>query len=281
MDLQQIKYFLAVVDCGTFLAAAKQVHVSQPTLSAGIRKLEESLDVTLFERGSRAATLTAAGQQFLAPARQAYNQLLTARASLRQQPTSLQIGVQANIHMDHVAQIISLYRTANPHIVVECVVESPAVLAQKLKRGVIDIVIANSLVPADGFIPLFDERLCIVAARHHPLARQRTLSLSALDRLPFIERMNCSFWQDVSDAFNRDGIVPQTVMQVESDEFVLSLVAENLAVSIITDRVTPYDVCFIPLDDIRIDRQIGICCNDDAAAHVAEFRDRVIDHYRV
>ena len=82
MDLQQIKYFLAVVDCGTFLAASRQVYVSQPTLSAGIRKLEESLNVTLFHRGSRAASLTAAGERFLGPARQAYNQLQAIKGEL-------------------------------------------------------------------------------------------------------------------------------------------------------------------------------------------------------
>jgi len=79
MDLQQIKYYLAVVDFGTFLAAAEQVHVSQPTLSAGIRKLEDSLNVKLFHRGSRAATLTSAGELFLTHARPSYDQLWLGR----------------------------------------------------------------------------------------------------------------------------------------------------------------------------------------------------------
>ncbi|MGB0834420.1 MAG: LysR family transcriptional regulator [Psychrobium sp.] len=86
MELQQIKYFLAVVDCGNFLAASKHVFVTQPTLSAGIRKLEESLDVKLFHRGSRAATLTPAGEQFVGVARQSYNQLMSIKSQLSNEP---------------------------------------------------------------------------------------------------------------------------------------------------------------------------------------------------
>ncbi|RDE22675.1 LysR family transcriptional regulator [Motiliproteus coralliicola] len=278
MDLQQIKYFLAVVDNGTFLAASKQVHVTQPTLSAGIRKLEQSLGVTLFNRGSRSATLTAEGEQFLKPARQSYNQLVLVRSKLRKQPEKIVIGVLSNIHMDHVARIISSYRSIHPHILIELVVDADAALSRMLAEKKVDLIIVNSDTQADNFQPIIRESLCIVVPGGHPWANERLIELKSLDGERFIERIRCGFWEPVNQQFQQQQIQPLTVMQAESDEFVLSLVAANLGVSIITDRTTPYDVRFIEIKDLSIDRSIGVCMpNTDVLPHVEAFYRAVLD----
>lgn len=281
MDLQQIKYFLAVVDSGTFLAASKNVHVSQPTLSAGIRKLEESLNVTLFNRGSRSATLTPAGEQFLGPARQAFNQLLTIKSQLKAQPEKIVIGVLKNIHMDHVAKIISTHRATHPHILIELVVGGNDELSQMLKERKVDLIIVNSNTTSDNFTSLISEQLCVVVSAQHPLAKENAIELSALQGELFIERVKCDFWVDVHQALHEQGIEPHTVMQAESDEFVLSLVSANLGVSVITDRATPYDVRFIPIKDVSIDRSIGIGVTDNTDdPHVQEFLAVVLRRYQ-
>ena len=282
MDLQQIKYFLAVVDCGTFLAASKQVYVSQPTLSAGIRKLEESLNVTLFHRGSRAASLTSAGERFLGPARQAYNQLQAIKGELVAQPVKIVIGVLTNIHMDQVAGIIGHYRMSHPHIQLELVVAGHDELAGMLAEGKVDLLITNSDTRAEHFVPLFEERLCVVTASGHPLGRLKAVELKALSGELFIERTRCGFWQPVNDAFRDRQIQPHTVMQAENDEFVLALVAQDLGVSIITDRATPYDVCFVPIKDLTIDRRIGLCMPlSSGEPHLREFYHAVLGHYGI
>ncbi|MBM3647311.1 MAG: LysR family transcriptional regulator, partial [Alphaproteobacteria bacterium] len=68
MNLSFIRYFLAVADSGSFTAAAERCHVTQPTLSAGIARLEEEVGTRLFERGRR-SELSAAGQRLLPHAR--------------------------------------------------------------------------------------------------------------------------------------------------------------------------------------------------------------------
>ena len=69
IDRYLIRYFLAVVDQGSFSRASRQANVSQPTLSVGIAKLESLLGETLFERSTRRISLTSAGARFLPPAR--------------------------------------------------------------------------------------------------------------------------------------------------------------------------------------------------------------------
>ncbi|MBN3560776.1 LysR family transcriptional regulator [Aliamphritea spongicola] len=281
MDLQQIKYFLAVVDSGTFLAAAHNVHVSQPTLSAGIRKLEESLDVTLFNRGSRAATLTTAGKQFLEPARQAFNQLHSIKSRLREDPHKIVIGVLTNIHMDHVASIIRAHRASHPHVLIELVVADSQALKDMLQQQTVDLIIANSSTGVSNFTPLFAEELCLVVPRDHRLAQEKSVDLNVLSDELFIERVNCSFWQDVNRVFTEQQISPHTVMQSDSDEFVLSLVAANLGVSVITNRRTPYPVAFIPLKEIGIHRSIGVAITDTAPSdHVATFYQTLLNQYK-
>src|SRR3954454_16136903 len=84
MELRQLEYVLAVVDEGGFTRAADASHVSQPSLSQGIRSLERELGVELFHRLGRSVRLTAAGEALLDPARQIMRQVETIKAAAAQ-----------------------------------------------------------------------------------------------------------------------------------------------------------------------------------------------------
>lgn len=280
MELKQIKYFLAVVDCKTFLAASQYTFVTQPTLSAGIQKLEKSLGVKLFHRGSRQASLTQAGQDFLIVARQSYNQLIAVKSRLTNEPQKVIIGVLVNIHMDHVAKIVSVFRSSYPHILIEFIIEHGDELDKLLKKGEIDLAITNTHTGSESFTPLIAEKMCIVVSNKHPLASKKFVTLSSLDGELFIERVKCGFWQAINDIFKKKEIQPHTVMQAENDEFVLSLVAENLGVSIITDRTTPYDVKFIPIKDFKINQHIGIAKSSKFKSNYVEvLYDTIVNQF--
>jgi len=258
MDLQQIKYFLAIVDFGTFIAAAEQTHVSQPTLSAGIRKLEDSLDVKLFNRGSRQAHLTTAGEEFLSYARPAYNQLMSVKSKLSEEQEKIHIGVLNTIPMDHIAEIIRLYRISRPHVFVELIVSQHEELTQGLNTNKLDIVFTTKDIAKDNFTLLFNENLTLAVSSQHPFSSQNRVALSELTGQAFIERINCESWSDVHNILKKQNIKPHSVCRTENDDSVLSLVAANLGVSIMPVRNTPYDVNFIPIKDIKVTRNIGI-----------------------
>lgn len=279
MELQQIKYFLAVVDAGTFLAASQKVYVTQPTLSAGIKKLEAELGVALFDRGSRSATLTLAGQQFLAPVRQAYNQLISIKSELKEEPNKITIGVEQNIDMGQVVNLVSYYRLSHPHVLLEFVTGSYEELNKLTKQRKIDISIRKFSDIDNTVTPLIQERLCVAVHDNHPLSKNSQVELNSLSNQPFIERVNCDFWQPVNEKFRKENIKPHTIMQAESDEFVLSMVATDLGVSIITNRQTPYKVKFIPINDLSFIRYIGISKpNEDASAHIKDFYTETVSH---
>jgi len=281
MDLQQIKYFLAVVDFGTFLAASEQVHVSQPTLSAGIRKLESSLNVKLFDRGSRAATLTAAGELFLSHTRQSYNQLMSVKSKLSAEQDKINIGVLNTIPMDHVAEIIRLYRASSPYIFIELVVGNSEELSKMLQSRKLDLIFTTRHQASERFTLLFEEHLNIVVSAQHPLAIHKELELKQLAEQPFIERIRCESWDEVHNVFQKQNIQPYSVCRAENDEFVLSLVAANLGVSIMPVRNTPYDVKFVKIKDLGITRPIGVCVSSQPLApHVQAFYEILMRQYK-
>lgn len=261
MELQQIRYFLAVVDCGTFLAASEQVHVSQPTLSAGIRKLEESLNVTLFHRGSRMATLTSAGELFLTQARQSYTQLMSVKSLLSAEQKKINIGVLNTIPMDHITEIIRLYKAANPHVFIELVVGNMDELPMMLQSKRLDLIFTTKATDPNNFTLLFEELLKVVVSTQHPFSAMKEIDLVQLSAQPFIERIRCESWDEVHCFFQQHDIQPLSVCRTENDESVLALVSANLGVSIMPDRNAPYDVRFIPIKGVTIARPIGICAS--------------------
>ena len=118
MELQQLRYALAVVEHGTFTAAAEACFVAQPSLSHAIRTLERDLGVELFHRIGRRAQLTSAGEAFVPAARQvlravdavraevgAVVDLITGRLDLVALPT---------LAVDPVATLVGAFRKALP-----------------------------------------------------------------------------------------------------------------------------------------------------------------------
>ena len=69
MELRQLKYFISVANHGSFTAAAEELHVSQPALGTQVKKLEEELNVNLFDRNFHGVELTQAGSRFLSHAK--------------------------------------------------------------------------------------------------------------------------------------------------------------------------------------------------------------------
>jgi LysR family hydrogen peroxide-inducible transcriptional activator len=82
IDRYLLRYFLAVIDCGGFSKAAKQLNVAQPTLSVGIRKLERLLGAPVFNRNSKRVQITDAGSRLAAHARRIENEFNLAEAAV-------------------------------------------------------------------------------------------------------------------------------------------------------------------------------------------------------
>src|SRR5262249_21325132 len=150
MDIYQIRYFLAVVDAGNFSRAAERVHVTQPTLSTGIKKLEDELGVALFERSNREVKLTVAGEQFVARARTISREMEQAKDEIKAFRTQavLRIGALKTLPMDSVAELVRGFRQEHPEVLIELTDGTDDEVRARLRLDQIDLVI-TALRPTD------------------------------------------------------------------------------------------------------------------------------------
>lgn len=263
MNLHQIKYFLAVVDSGSFSKAATRVYVTQPTLSAGIKTLEEEIGVSLFLRDNRRVALTEAGKTFLPHARTAYQELEIGRNKLTtiQENTTLRLGMLNTVPVAPVARLIRDYRELHPTVVVELYEDYDATLRRQLTAGEIDALITTLCArdKSKATLPLFEEQVMLAVWKGHPLASGKRARLADLHAQPFIERVDCELWTDVQSALARQQIVPHVVYRTVTDEVVMELVAGGLGMSILPHRQQAHEnVVFLPIEDFPHSRRIGL-----------------------
>jgi LysR family hydrogen peroxide-inducible transcriptional activator len=185
-SLRQLEYLVAVADCRHFGRAAQSVHVSQPTLSQQLRALETRLGVTLIERRLGGAELTPIGREIADRARRLLVGVkdirdLAARASEGAAGT-LRFGVSPTLGPYLMPEIVAALHRQQPDLKLYIREGIPDDQALELGRGRLDMLLGP--LPIQGgeleIEPLFRERLFLVAAPDHPLARREALTTADL-----------------------------------------------------------------------------------------------------
>ncbi|KXJ39519.1 MAG: hypothetical protein AXA67_01335 [Methylothermaceae bacteria B42] len=256
MNLQQIKYFLAVIDAGTFLAASEMVHVSQPTLSAGIKKLEDSLGVKLFHRGGRKAILTREGEIFHSQARDAYAKLINVKSQLSGEVSTVRIGVSNSVPMPSITEMMKSYVRLHPSSIIEITVGNSNILKDELMLGKINLLFSERIPCEAECKVLFTESLELVVSKDNPLSTLDVINIHEINGFRFVDRRQCDVWHKVQSLIESRDIVLHKVCSAEEDETVLSLVSSDLGVSIMPRRNTPYHVAFVRINELNVLRPI-------------------------
>ncbi|HMV48506.1 MAG TPA: LysR family transcriptional regulator [Blastocatellia bacterium] len=273
MDIYQIKYFLAVVDAGNFSRAAERVHVTQPTLSTGIKKLEEELGVALFERNNREVKLTAAGGQFVNRARVIYREMEQAKSEMTIARTQavLRLGVLKTLPMESVAGLARAFRESHPEVLLELSDGADDDLRARLRTGQIDLALTvlRAEENSNASLALTEETLFLAAGDQHPLAQKASVRLEDVDGQPFIERLNCEIWPGLLVEFQRHGVRPRIVYRAENDQSVMSLIAVEQGLSVMPARPNPHGVRFVPIEDLALKRRVGLVWQEASLSKLA------------
>lgn len=262
MDLYQIRYFLAIAQTGSFTKAAERLFVSQPSLSAGIKKLEQELGVRLFERGGRRATLTPAGKFFLEKATNILNEYQATLRELKQfhhQPT-LRLGILQAIRIASLAGLIRDFQTQHSHVAIELLDGTIEDLNQWLEDGEIDLAITvlDNRKDSKISLALFHQRRLLAVPESHPFARRKTVRLAELDRQPYIDRIHCELCKETRQLFESKDIHPRIVYRADREEWTLALVAAGLGLAIMPEWSNTPAVVYIPIVDLSLQRTVGL-----------------------
>ena len=200
MTLQQLKYADAVAECGSLSEAARQVFVTQPTLTESIRALEEELRVAIFTRSSRGVTVTREGEEFLASARQ----ILDDAARIQEKYTGKAVRrPQFAVSCQHYAfatdafmEVVkaneaesydfTLRETVTSEIIDDVARHRSEIgilyLSKRNEKAILKILRKEEL----AFEELFAAKPHVFLGKRHPLAKKKVIKPNELDAYPYL-----------------------------------------------------------------------------------------------
>ena len=186
MNLRDLRYLIALADLRHFGRAAAACHVSQPTLSTQIRKLEEELGVQLIERAPRQVMLTPAGHDILERARRVIAEVEqmreTARRAVDPEAGSVRLGLFPTLGPYLLPHVVPAIRRRFPRLELLLVEEKTEILLESLRMGRLDAAILALPLHEEGLETefLFEEPFVLALPEHHPLASHSRLRLDEL-----------------------------------------------------------------------------------------------------
>ena len=187
MELRQLRYFVAVAEQLSFSRAADRCFISQSAISHQIARLEQDLGVQLFERSTRAVTLTHPGERLLPLATQMLGLESAILAELR--PSGHRVRLAANMSFATASLgAIATVRAANPDAEIEFVIKSFHHRVAAVRDGDCDLALIRGNIddPALQLDHLWTESLTIATARTHPLAGHDAVDGADLAPFPLI-----------------------------------------------------------------------------------------------
>ncbi len=181
MELHQLRYFVTAVRLGTMSAAARELYVSQPSISQQIRALERELGTSLLLRLGRGLALTDAGEQFLAEAERAVAAADAARERVRQVVehgrAPIRLGTVPSVDSTLLPRVLDRFMSLHPELHVVVLEPDSREVEALLLSGGLDVAITHFAPGSAGLHGrlLVREEPVLVRAAHHPAMRQFAL----------------------------------------------------------------------------------------------------------
>lgn len=238
MEIGQIEAFLAVGTFGGFRRAAEALRLTQPAISARIRALEDSLGVSLFERGQGLA-LSSAGRALRPHAEQLLRAVALARQAVHDlRPAAggaIQIAAALSICTYLLPDVLKRFQAAHPRVTITVRSGHSKEVLDMVLRGEVELGLARSLQhPEVETLSLRDDPLILVAAPAAWPRRDRGVRLQDLADQPliFFDR-GSSDWTLTHGLFRSAGLVPNVVMEVEAIETAKRMVERGLGLALL------------------------------------------------
>ncbi|WP_445166939.1 LysR family transcriptional regulator [Mycolicibacterium sp. Dal123E01] len=245
MNLQQLRYVVALAETQSFTKAAESVFVVQSALSQQIRKLEDELGVQLFERTTRSVSLTPAGEALMP----VVHQVLAGIDKIAVDAAALSgtIGGRLTVGMMEVpsesldvAALMAMFHARYPEVSVTLRSGGSDLLIDAIRDRKLDVAIVGSNVSGAGgrltHTELFSEPLVAVLPAAHPLAAESSLALTQLADLPFIDfPPGYGLRHETDRGFT--GVPRRVAFEVTRVDEVIQFVRKELGVALLPESV--------------------------------------------
>lgn len=200
MTLTQLRYVAKVAECGSITEAARQLYISQPSLSSAVRELEAELGIVIFNRSARGISLTPDGSEFLSYARQILEQTeLVEQRYAHARPSKRLFAISSQHYAFVVNAFVRLLESVEADEYEMTLRESRTyeiiedVAGYRSELGVLYLSSFNEKVLRKlmrenhlSYTPLFDARPHVFVSTSHPLADAESVTLAQLDAYPYL-----------------------------------------------------------------------------------------------
>jgi len=242
MDLRRLRLFVAVAESGGFTAAAHAEHVAQPAVSLAVRELEQELGAPLFTRARAGATLTAAGEALLGPARQALRAVEHAAESVAAVTGlvagHLDLACLPTLVADPVAELVGRFRREHPAVAVRLGAPRDGdELADSVRSGAADIGVTEEGPANTGLqeVRMGEQELFAVGPAGGSTG---PLRLDRLGGVPLVLSPTGSSLRDVVDqALAEAGVRPDVGVETAQRDALIPLVIAGAGTTFLPDTL--------------------------------------------
>ena len=268
MNLRDLKYLVAVADLRHFGRAAEACHVSQPTLSTQLRKLEEFLGVTLIERNNRQVLLTPIGEKVVAQARRVLqdSEQLVRLAREARDPFGgeFRLGIIPTVAPYLLSAILMPIREALPELQIQLLEAQTAVVSEGLRDGGLDAAILALPLDEDNMrvMPLYAEPFYLAVSPKHPLCGLNSVRSEDLEsaEVLLLEDGHCLRDQAL-EVCKQANAVENTNFSATSIETLRHMVSANIGITLMPELAMDEDkkaIRYIPFEAESPHRVIGL-----------------------
>lgn len=291
MNLNHLQYFRVLANLEHYTKAAKQLSITQPSLSHAIASLEKDLGTPLFEKHGRNIRLTKQGQFFLTYVESALDELALGEKKLReltnQTNGSIHLGFCDTLGANFVPNLITEFLKHENHQTIHFSFgqSSTNQLIQDLKSEKYDLTLCSY---ADNeseieFIPIIQQELVMIVPPQHPLAQKESIDLQEAIDYPFIsfnkENKNRKL---IDSLFNDANIKPIIHCEIEEATAIAGLVSVNYGIAIIPriPFLEQFNVKVLQITNPKQEHYIYLASLQDKynSPSVTAFKDFILSH---
>ncbi len=264
MEMNQVRYFLAVCEHRNFTHAARASHVSQPSLTAAIKKLESEFGGALFLRDRAGCRLTPLGA-LVRPSIEAVQQqaLAAMDAAIRYnrlERVPISIGLGETVGQDRVAKSVERFRHSFPKADIELIVDTQSSLLEGLREGSLDAAVTSGEANDELYRidPLYSEEYRAVAAADHELCDHSKVSLETLSKTNMLDRLNCEMRESLYQKCAECGHELYAAYRSNRVEWLLAMARIGSGVVILPDSSIPEEpgLISLPIDGLEMKRNV-------------------------
>jgi LysR family transcriptional regulator, cyn operon transcriptional activator len=270
MNLQHLRYLLAVARRGSFTGAASAMNVTQPAISGGIAELESELGVKLFHRHGRRVELTGEGRSLMNYAVRIQDLVEEASHRLTQRGSAsgdtFQFGSIDAGAIYLLPDILRDYLAANPEVHLSVQVAPSRDLAEDLlmNRSEFAVLTLPYEHPRLETLSLCNDPLILCAGASHPFSTRRSVTMQHVVKEPLILFHSDSVSRRlVDEKFAEAGLAPRVVMAMRSPEAMRKLVEAGVGISFlpsitVRDALKSGELREVPVKGVNLSREIGL-----------------------